>query len=236
MTDETPAGVAPVEPVAPTSATPQTATSPQPVSGTDIESVIDARLEKFAEGLAKRLKQSQRDIVEDRLTKALDKHFGKPAASAPAPETPASPAPPQATPAAAVTATSGFESEIKAILDERGLTGQEPELQEFAQANKGQPWYKVGPQLDELAAKIAARRGGSPSGVVVPPGPKPNEPELAAQYLEDIAAARKAGRFGAGNLRAIKDKYRKLGLAVENVRLEIDGVRVPARGKTEDLR
>jgi len=71
---------------------------------------------------------------------------------------------------------------------------------------------------------------------VAPPGPKPNEPELAAQYLEEIAAARKAGRFGAGNLRAIKDKYRKLGLAVENVRLEIDGVRVPARGKTEDLR
>ena len=235
MTDETPAGVASVEPVAPTSATPHTATSPQPVSG-DLEAVIDARLERFAEGLAKRLKQSQKDIVEDRLTKALDKHFGKPAASAPVPETPASPAPPQATPAAAVTATSGFESEIKAILDERGLTGQEPELQEFAQANKGKPWYKVGPQLDELAAKIAARRGGSPGGVVVPPGPKPNEPELAAQYLEDIAAARKAGRFGAGNLRAIKDKYRKLGLAVENVRLEIDGVRVPARGKTEDLR
>ena len=235
MPDDTTAGAASAEPVALTSATPQPATSPQPVSG-DLEAVIDARLERFAEGLAKRLKQSQKDIVEDRLTKALDKHFGKPAASAPAPEQPAPSAPPQAAPAAAVTATSGFESEIKAILDERGLTGQEPELQEFAQANKGKPWYKVGPQLDELAAKIAARRGGSPGGVVVPPGPKPNEPELAAQYLEDIAAARKAGRFGAGNLRAIKDKYRKLGLAVENVRLEIDGVRVPARGKTEDLR
>jgi hypothetical protein len=238
MPDETSAGAAPAEQVPATTGTPQTAPSPQPVSG-DIEAVIDARLEQFAEGLAKRLKQSQRDVVEDRLTKALNKYFGAegPAASQPKPESPAPSAPATApSPAAPVSATSGFEAEIKQILDGHQLTGSEPELREYAEANRGKPWYQVGPKFAELAATLAARRAGSPAGVVAPTGGTAPAPDLAQNFIDAVAAARAAGQYGAAVLRRLKAEYRAKGLTnVDSIRFEISGVPVSSRGKSDGL-
>ena len=233
MPDVTPVEGAPVEPVAPTSATPQPATSPEYVTKSD----FDAGLERLAEGLAKRLRQSQTDVIEDRLEKSLDRLFGRPAASAPAPETPAPTAPPQATPAAQVSAPSGFESEIKAILDGHGLTGTEPELREYAEANKGKPWFQAGPGFATLAADLAARRAGSPAGVVAPTGGTAPAPNLAQEYIDAVAAARAAGQYGPAVLRKLKAEYRAKGLAnVDSIRYEVSGVPVSVRGKSDELK
>lgn len=117
-----------------------------------------------------------------------------------------------------------IETEIAAILEETGLTGQEPELREYVAANKGKRWYDAGPGFADLARKIAARKRGSPGGVMPGKGLKPSSSSLETAYLNEIAQARKDRRLGLDILRGIRSKYREAGL--ENVEaIDISSVR-----------
>ena len=252
MTEETPAEGAPKEPVTPASDTPPESTPSQ-------EFVSKADFEAGLEKLATRLKQSQSDVIEDRVTKAVSgkmSAFDEAAesfrphlkegvdvadirraafldnliAESSEPSEPESPSPPQDKPPEQASSPSLLEQEIGEILKEHDLREDEPELLEYVKANQGKPWYKIGPGFADLAAKVSARKKGSPAGILAETGRKPPDPDLAQQYVDELATARDEGRRGHAVLREIKNKYRKLGLDVDNIRFEIPGVKISSRG------
>ena len=115
----------------------------------------------------------------------------------------------------APTGPSLIQQEIAAILTEHGLTGEEPELREYVAAHKGTRWYEAGPGFADLARKIAARKRGTPGGVMLGKVGRPSTSGLEAEYLSEVKEMRKQRKYGLNLLRDLKDKYRAAGL--ENV-------------------
>jgi len=106
-----------------------------------------------------------------------------------------------------------MQTEINAILKETGLVGDEPELQEFVREHKGKRWFEVGQEFYDLALKISARNRGSAAGIVPGAGARLPPSDLKDRYLAEISDMRKKRDLGLHRLTAVKDKYRKAGLA-----------------------
>jgi hypothetical protein len=241
MTDETPQEAVSEEKAAPASAAPQEQPSPDYVSKADLKAFGTALVEE----IVPRLKQSQKDTIRDRVASevgdATSEFDAVVAALAPylpenfdvsdikrqqfidklmaQPSSPPEPEPDAPSQAAAPEPASpppGRETEIAQILEEHGLSGNEPELTEYAEANQGKPWYLVGQGFVDLAKNIAARSAGDSAGVAVPQGQVSN-PDLAAEFRKELSEAKEKGRYGMNTLRALKAKYADLGLSDEEM-------------------
>ena len=259
MPETQPTG-APAAPVAPASATPQSAPSGDQVSRAELDA-LKTELVKAIEDQGNRTRQSQRDTIQDRVQAAVGgalPHFDviadalKPlfkdgsnieavkqdlfikslmaqsssqpvAAAAPPNQGPAPQLPP------AGTGPTGLEAEIKAILEANKLTGAEPELVQLLTANRGQPWYQVGPQFAALATQIAGRSGtvlgtaaGSPSA----------SPDLAREYVTKVQEL--GLQVTRGTLRSteaqpaarrLRAEYRAKGVDVDSIIIGTPGNR-----------
>lgn len=109
--------------------------------------------------------------------------------------------------------------EINSILSTNGLTGQEPEIKEYVQKNVGQPWWKVGAGLNELAEAIKAR--GTDGSTVFPlgTGASPAQQNLGSAYINDVKALREKGALNKQSLAAVRKKYSDNGLDVSKIDL-----------------
>ncbi len=255
MTDETPKETSVEEPAAPASAAPEQETPPETVSKAD-GGASEARIaELVIKELGPRLKQSQKDTIRDRvnsevgeklsefdsvvellrphlpedldvqgikrskfLDELMQQSLDTPEAEPEAPSQAEAPSP--------VSEPPGRESEIAAKLEETGLSGTEPELTEYAEENKGKPWYQVGQGWMDLADSITARQAGNSAGVVPPQGQVSN-PDLEQAFrkeLNDLLYPKDAEgnpkwgtRRNMNQLRQLQGKYRELGLKDEDM-------------------
>jgi hypothetical protein len=255
MTDEeTPVEGDSQEPVAQASAAPEEpAPAPEYVSKADLEAFGTALVDEIVPRLKQSQKDVIQDRVSSEVKEAMSsfdeavemlspelKEGADIAAlrreaflnnlmaqsTSPEPE-PEPEAPPQAAAPEPASLPPGREAEIAQILEQHeGLSGTEPELMEYAKANKDKPWWQVGGGFNDLAASIAARNTGTPAGVVAPQGQASN-PDLKAEFrkeLDDAMHPKDAegnrvgpGRYGMNVLRPIQDKYRELGLSEEDL-------------------
>ena len=252
MADETPVEAVVEEIVALASETPEQESAPEYVSQSDYQ----AGLEAMEDRLVSRLKQSTGDRVkkavssevegrlsgfdeavallrehlpEDLDTEAIkERQFVRSLMQQPASDTPEvePDAPSQVEVPEVAASPPGRESEIAAILETTGVSGNEPELMEYAKANEGKPWYQAGQGFEDLAKSIATRSAGTPAGVVAPQGQITN-PDLIKEYrteLNDLLNPTDAeGKFIQGRrrnisqLRALQEKYVELGLKAEDL-------------------
>jgi len=226
-------------------AAPGEAKPKEPVPGSSeerlarIEAALAAVPKQIDEGL-KRIKQSQRDVVEDRVSRAKNTLEAdilervKPALEkagvnlsevrrqafldrqidgAESGEAPAGESP-KAEPASSSNESSLFQKELKSILSEHGLNGTEPELREYMRQHTGEPWYKAGAGFAELAETVGSRKK---QGTLMPgSGDAPPPPNLVDAYKKEVLEARSKGEGMVGK-RRIDAKFQKLGLKVENV-------------------
>ena len=241
MADETPQEATSGEQAEPASEAPTEQPLPDYVSKADLKAFGTALVEE----IVPRLKQSQKDTIRDRVASEvgdrtseldavvaalapylpedfdpsdvrrqqfIDKLMAQPS-STPEPEPEA---PPQAAAPEPASSPPGRETEIEQILEEHGLSGTEPELTEYAEANTGKPWYLVGQGFVDLAKNIQARTAGNSAGVAVPQGQVAST-DLEVAFRKELADARETGQYGMNTLRTIKTKYAELGLTEEQM-------------------
>ena len=115
-----------------------------------------------------------------------------------------------------------FEAEIQTILDTHGVKGDEPELLEYAEKNKGKPWYQIGQGFDELAKSIATRSAGTSVGVVPTQGQAANE-DLVKQFREELTEGMKQGQKGMRYLRQLQAKYVEKGADIDDLDISPKG-------------
>ena len=125
---------------------------------------------------------------------------------------------PQASDQPQASGTNLVEQEITRILQETGVSADNPELIEYVKANKGQPWYKVGAGFAELAEQIASRTGDPANIMGAGSGGSASSPNLKASYLKEVQELRAKGGK-ARDLRPIQDKYMSQGLNVYEIDL-----------------
>ena len=115
-----------------------------------------------------------------------------------------------------------FEAEIQTILETHGVKGDEPELLEYAEKNKGKPWYQIGQGFDELAKSIAARSAGTSAGVVASQGQVATS-DLVADFRKELAEGMKQGQKGMRYLRQLQQKYVEKGASIEDLDISPKG-------------
>ena len=120
---------------------------------------------------------------------------------------------PQASDQPLASGANVVEVEISRILQETGVSADNPELIEYVKANKGQPWYKVGAGFAELAEQIASRTGDPANIMGAGSGGSVSTPNLKASYLKEVQELRAKGGT-ASDLRPVQDKYMSQGLNV----------------------
>lgn len=248
MTEETPAETPVKEPVAPASATPKPETSPEYVSKADLEAFGNVLIDQ----IVPRLKQSQKDVIKtsvasevgeklssfDEVVELLKPHLPKDLdvqsikrnayldslmSGKPSPEAePESVSPPKEKTPEPASSPPAFEAEIQTILETHGVKGSEPELLEYAEKNKGKPWYLIGQGFDDLAKSIATRSAGTPSGVVQPQGQAVTS-DLVAEFRTELAEGMKQGRHGMQFLRHLQQKYVEKGAKIEDLDISPKG-------------
>ena len=252
MAEETPAEAVSQEEVAPAGVAPAEQPSEENyVSKSDYQ----AGLEALEDRLADRLKDSARDRVKaevssevseklsefDKVVELLKPHLQENVDVQALKEreflrnlmaeTSSSPdlkpdSPPQEEAPAPASVPPGRETEIQTILEATGVSGEEPELLEYAEKNKGQPWYQVGQGFEDLAKSIAARSAGTPTGVVAPQGQVAN-PDLVKEYRTELdgllyhrdGTGKITGdkRRNMNQLRQLQERYLELGLTAEDM-------------------
>ena len=242
MPEETPQETPAEETVAPASETPEPEPSPEYVSKSDYK----AGLETMEDNIVARLKQSTGDKVKavvasevgeklssfDEVVELLKPHLPedldvqsikrsafidnlmseKPSSEAePEPDAPSqAPAPEPA------SSPPAFEAEIQTILETHGVKGDEPELLEYAEKNKGKPWYQIGQGFDDLAKTIAARSAGTSAGVVPSQGQEVTS-DLVKQFREELTEGMKQGQKGMRYLRQLQQKYVDKGANIDDL-------------------
>ncbi len=249
MAEETPAETPVEEPVAPASATPEPETSPEYVSKSDLGGIVDQIVERVTKSQRDSIqarvsnevgeKLSKFDEVVEALRPHLPENFDASGVKREAfidnlmrqstsdTSEPEQPSPPQEEAPTPASVPPGRESEIAAILETHsGLSGSEPELLEYAEANKGKPWYQVGQGFEDLAKSIAARTAGTPAGVVAPQGQVSN-PDLEKEFRTELngllnpvdseGKAIQGQRRNPNQLRALQAKYAEQGLKPEDM-------------------
>lgn len=216
---------------------------PEPVTKKDLANFKQDVQSLLEDGL-QRNRQSQKDTIEDRVAKSVDSAYTQMLESI-APEgtdlkdlrrkawidsqlengdlpdeNDVPDGSPQAPSGEGGTSKSLVQREIEAILQEHGLSGDEPELQEYVQQNQGTPWYQAGPGFAELAESIASR-DSSPANIMgTGSGQSPPSPDLEQAYIKEVAALRGEGRGFQDRmqkLRQVKEKYRKQNLDVDQI-------------------
>jgi len=109
-----------------------------------------------------------------------------------------------------------LESEAAKLLERHGLSGKEPEIAEYVKQSAGKGMYEFLRGLDEIGGQVSARKKPSAAGIVPESGSPPQKPDLEAEYRKEMLAARGKG-MSVG--REIKAKYRQRGLNVDGVNL-----------------
>ena len=262
---ETPQEASSEESVAPASATPEKETPPDNVSTSDFQ----AGLEALEERVVNRLKQSTGAKVKAAVSSEMDgrlsgfdetvallrehlpedldleaikeRQFVRGLMQQPTSDTPEvePEAPSQAEVPEVATSPPGRESEIAAILETHGLKNAPPELLEYAEANKNEPWWKVGAGFEKLASEIAARSAGTPAGVVATQGQAAN-PDLIQEFRKELNALLNpvdsegkhipGQRLNMNQLRTLQQKHRELGVSEEDLDINPTGGVEPGFG------
>ena len=248
MTEETPTETPVTEQVAQASAAPKPEASPEYVSKADLEAFGTVLIDQ----IVPRLKQSQKDVIKtsvasevgeklssfDEVVELLRPHLPKDLdvqgikrnkflddlmsgkTSQKAEPEPVSPPKEQAPERA--SSPPAFEAEIQTILEARGVKGDEPELLEYAEKNKGKPWYQIGQGFDDLAKSIAARSVGTSAGVVQSQG-QVVKSDLAADFRKELAEGKAQGQTGMRFLRQLQQKYVEKGADIEDLDISPKG-------------
>jgi len=225
MSDSDATGAGAVGQESPASDSQQEATSPEYVTKADLEEIVG------------RLKQSQGDILTDRVEKALpdavDQAFRarltphlKEGTDLTAIEREAkvdvllgqsfpseqdAGESPQAEPASQASEPSPLDVEIDRILKGHGVERDNPQIKEYLEGKEGTlTELLVG--LDDTAAKAKASHPGA-SGIISPGG-KAATPDLIQDYVNEMAANK--GK-GSSVRRDIKNKYKRLGVDVDKI-------------------
>ena len=256
MAEETPVETPAVEPVAPASVTPEQETPPDYVSKSEyqaaleaqeerivsrlkqstagkvkaaVSSEVDGRLSEFDEGLKLLRPLMREDVSDEDLARVRERQYVQSlmTASSSTPEVEPD-SPPQEEVLKPASLPPGREDEIQSILDATGVSGEEPELLEYADKNKGEPWWKVGEGFNTLAEQIAARSAGTPAGVVAPQGQVAN-PDLVKEYRTELdgllyhrdGTGKITGdkRRNMNQLRQLQERYLELGLKAEDMEI-----------------
>lgn len=242
MTEETPKEPSVEEPVAPASATPEPEASPEHVSKADLKAFGESLIEE----MLPRLKQSQKDVIKTNVDSVVDEKLSsfdevvellKPhlpedldvqsikrnafldnlMSGKPSPEAePESETPPKVETPEQASSPPAFEAEIQTILETHGIKGDEPELKEYAEKNKGKPWYQIGQGFDDLAKSIAARSAGTSAGVVPSQGQVATS-DLVADFRAELAEGMKQGKKGMRYLRQLQQKYVEKGAKIDDL-------------------
>ncbi len=247
MTEETPTETPVEDKVAPASATPEPEPSPEYVSKADLEAFGTALVDK----IVPRLKQSQKDVIKtnvasevkklssfDEVVELLKPHLPEDLdvqgikrnayldslmSEKPSPEAEPEPdSPPKEKAPEVATSPPAFEAEIQTILETHGVKGDEPELKEYAEKNKGKPWYQIGQGFDDLAKSIAARNAGTSAGVVPSQGQAATS-DLVADFRKELAEGLKQGRHGMRYLRQLQQKYVEKGANIDDLDISPKG-------------
>jgi len=248
MSEETPKEAPVKEPVAPAGETPKQETPPEYVSQSDYK----AGLEAMEESIVSRLKQSTGDKVKasvasevgeklssfDEVVELLKPHLPKDLdvqgikrnkflddlmSEKPSQEAElVAPSSPEEQPSEPASSPPAFEAEIQTILEAHGVKGDEPELKEYAEKNKGKPWYQVGQGFDDLAKSIAARSAGTSAGVVPSQGQAATS-DLVADFRKELAEGMKQGQKGMRYLRQLQQKYVEKGAKIDDLDISPKG-------------
>lgn len=206
-----------------------------------VQSAVSETVEAFKpllteaqEEQTKRIQQSQRDAIKDRVGRSVASALEAAGVStAPASEdegrgnADASHSDPA--PESDPTDTDPLALEMQAILEDAGIDGSQPEFQELLKANAGKPWYQWGSEFAELAQSIGERDSSGPIGGGEG-GPSPSS-DLEAEYIEAVNDLYRQRREGALNstdsriaLRQLKEDYSKKGVEVDQIGFGIAGV------------
>lgn len=240
--NETPAEGDLVAPVTPGSETPPEPTSESYVSKADLEALAGT-LRTEIETQGQRTRQSQGDVIEDRVSKAIEKSFMERLIAAlpegvdpkliqreafvdtlmadpsllgkvePEPEADGSPPP---------SGTDPVQTEVQRIMHQHGLSGQEPEIAAFLKANKGKGLLELLGGLDALGVEVAKRK---PSAASLMPesGSPPPQADATKIYIAEMQAAR--GKPEAA--RAAKTKAIAAGVDISQVAFGLEGIVSP---------
>jgi len=154
----------------------------------------------------------KRDAFLDKLMSEKPSPEAEPVASSSPEEQPSEPA----------SSPPAFEAEIQTILETHGVKGSEPELLEYAEKNKGKPWYLIGQGFDDLAKSIAARSAGTSAGVVPSQGQAVTS-DLVADFRKELAEGMKQGQHGMGYLRKLQQKYVEKGANIDDLDISPKG-------------
>ena len=225
-------------PSSPASETQPEPTSPELVTMETFQESMEAVGKQIAEGF-KSNRQSQTGTIdnrvagmEKRLTEKLiaslpegtdvdalrrEAYLDSQIAGDPAP-TDARSGSPQAPDQPPASGANVVEQEIARILQEHGVSADNPELIEYVKANRGQPWYKVGAGFAELVEQIASRAGDPANIMGAGSGGSVSTPDLRTAYLAEVQALREKGAH-ARDLRPVQDKYMSQGLNVYQIDL-----------------
>ena len=267
MPEETPNEAPPAEEAAPASEAPQEAT-PSTGSYVSREDHV-AELKALETKIWDRMKQSQKDVIKasvssevgeklsgfDEVVELLRPHLpedldvqgikrgafiDKLMAQSPSPEPELEQSsPPQEEVPEPAGLPTGREAEIAQILEAHSLDNAAPELLEYAEANKNEPWWKIGAGFEKLASEIATRKAGTPAGVVATQGQAAN-PDLVQEFRKELnvllnpvdseGKAMLGQRRNMSQLRALQQKHRELGVSEED--LDVNPVGGVPKGNT----
>ena len=225
MSDSDATGAGAVGEESPASDSQQEAPSQEYVTKADLEEIVG------------RLKQSQGDILTDRVEKALPEAVDEAfrarltphlkegtdlgsiereakldvllGQSFPSEQDVAES--PQAEATSPASEPSPLDVEIDRILKEHGVERENPQIKEYLEGKEGTlTELLVG--LDDTAQKVRASQPGA--GGVISPGGKPATPDLIQDYVNEMAANK--GK-GSSVRRDIKNKYKRLGVDVDKI-------------------
>jgi len=182
-----------------------------------VSSEVNEKLSKFDEAV-KTLRPLMRDGIKDEdIAQIKEREFirnlmaDSSSKSEVEPETPTQ----VETPVVATT-PPGLQDEIQSILEANKVSGDEPELKEFLEKNRGKRWFEIGQGFNDLAKSIAARSAGTPSGVVTSQGQVVTS-DLVAEFRTELAEGMKQGRHGMRFLRQLQQKYVEKGANIDDL-------------------
>lgn len=216
-----------VEPVAPDSATPPELAPVESVSKADLSELRD-EFKGWIDNSTERTKQSQRDAIKARVPQlvrdtikeefeAIEKYAPKEKQKelqieAMMNHLTSEDSEPEEKPASSRPDESTVEREVRGVLEQHGLSGSEPELKQYMAGAQEQSMFEMLTGLDKVAVEVAEKRKATPAGILPSGSSPPPTPDLDLKFKEEMWAAR-----GQGNAvgKAIKEKYRELGVEVD---------------------
>jgi len=129
---------------------------------------------------------------------------------------------PKALEASPSTTADLVSTEITQILQEHGVSADEPELADYMRANAGKRWSQIGAGFEDVVANIAERsKGSTPMGTGSGSAPNPN---LEAAFAKEATELRATGRGYKERMNAYREleaKYQAQGVDTAKVAAEL---------------